>query len=128
MFSYSDSGLRPASAAARRRLYLFSPLPPQRNGLADYIVEYLPMLAGDFDLCLVAEGGRSAEAAASMAGSPFRVIDEAGFLATPTTHPSGDELLLVPRSLSVFKLSAGSQEHARTTSWKLHPRTRQSEQ
>jgi len=45
--------------------------------------------------------------------------DEAGFLAQPTTHPSGDELPLDPRSMSVFKLSAGSQEHARATSWKL---------
>jgi glycogen operon protein len=53
-----------------------------------------------------------------------RLIDtaeEAGFLASPTTHPSGDELPLEPRSMSVFKLSAGSQEHARTTSWKLRP-------
>lgn len=81
MFSYSDSGLRPVSAGPRRRLYLFSPLPPQRNGLADYIVEYLPMLASDFDLCLVAEGGRSPAAAASLAGSPFSVVDEAVFLA-----------------------------------------------
>lgn len=86
MFSYSDSGLRPASGSgpavgARRRLYLFSPLPPQRNGLADYIVEYLPMLAADFDLCLVAESGRAGAAAASFAGSPFSVLDEAVFLA-----------------------------------------------
>jgi hypothetical protein len=44
--------------------------------------------------------------------------DEAGFLAAPTTHGSGDDIVLVPRSMSVFKLSAGSQEHARTTSWK----------
>jgi glycogen operon protein len=53
-----------------------------------------------------------------------RLIDtdhEGGFLAQPTTHQSGDELPLVPRSMSVFKLSAGSQEHARTTSWKLRP-------
>jgi glycogen operon protein len=53
-----------------------------------------------------------------------RVIDtddEAGFLAQPTTHHSGDELPLVARSMSVFKLSAGSQEHARATSWKLRP-------
>ena len=47
--------------------------------------------------------------------------DEAGFPAQPTTHPSGDELPLEPRSMSVFKLSAGSQEHARATSWKLRP-------
>jgi len=51
-----------------------------------------------------------------------RVIDtndEAGFLTTPTTHASGDVIELVPRSTSVFKLTAGSQEHARTTSWTL---------
>ncbi|EDY17538.1 glycogen debranching enzyme GlgX [Chthoniobacter flavus Ellin428] len=47
--------------------------------------------------------------------------DEAGFVAQPTTHPSGDELPLEPRSMSVFKLTAGSQEHARTPSWKLRP-------
>jgi glycogen operon protein len=47
--------------------------------------------------------------------------DEAGFLPNPTTHPSGDELAIEPRSMSVFKLSAGSQEHARATSWKLRP-------
>ncbi|HSI10606.1 MAG TPA: glycogen debranching protein GlgX [Chthoniobacter sp.] len=45
--------------------------------------------------------------------------DEVGFVAQPSTHPSGDELPLDPRSMSVFKLSAGSQEHARATSWKL---------
>lgn len=54
--------------------------------------------------------------------------DEAGFLAQPTTHPSGDEVPLEPRSMSVFKLSAGSQEHARTTSWKLRPPVKPQEQ
>jgi hypothetical protein len=54
--------------------------------------------------------------------------DEAGFLSAPTTHNSGDELLLVPRSASVLKLSAGSQEHARTTAWNLRPQKRPQEQ
>ena len=56
-----------------------------------------------------------------------RVIDtedEAGFLAKPTAHHSGEEVELVPRSVSVFKLSAGSQEEARTTSWKLRAQPR----
>jgi hypothetical protein len=82
--SYVDPGVRPASAVSaggRRRLYVFSPLPPQRNGLADYIVEYLPMLADDFDLCLVAESGRGSAAAVQFPGAPFQVIDEAVFLA-----------------------------------------------
>ncbi len=51
-----------------------------------------------------------------------RVIDtadEAGFMAKSTAHHSGEEVELVPRSVSVFKLSAGSQDAARTTSWKL---------
>lgn len=84
MSSYAEPEVRslPATTAgARRRLYLFSPLPPQRNGLADYIVEYLPMLADDFELCLVAEAGRGAAAAAQFPGAPFQVIDEAVFLA-----------------------------------------------
>lgn len=83
-YAYADTGLRPTSAApagGRRRLYLFSPLPPQRNGLADYIAEYLPMLAADFDLCLVAESGRAAAAATGLAGLPLKVLDEAAFLA-----------------------------------------------
>ncbi|MFZ5550258.1 MAG: hypothetical protein ACOZJX_16300 [Pseudomonadota bacterium] len=88
MLTFADTGIRSApplpSAApgGRRRLYLFSPLPPQRNGLADYIVEYLPMLAADFDLCLVAESGRAGAAAAHFAGAPFKVMDEAVFLAS----------------------------------------------
>ncbi len=44
--------------------------------------------------------------------------DEAGFLGSPTAHSGGDEVPLTPRSMSVFKLAAGSQEHARTSAWK----------
>jgi glycogen operon protein len=44
--------------------------------------------------------------------------DEAGFLASTTMHAAGDELALIARSLAVFKLSHGSQEQARTSSWK----------
>jgi hypothetical protein len=62
-------------------LYLFSPLPPQRNGLADYIVEYLDLLAKDFDLWLVAENGSARAVAAHFAGRAFAVIDEACFAA-----------------------------------------------
>jgi isoamylase len=47
--------------------------------------------------------------------------DEAGFLGTPTKHSAGDELELVPRSMSVFKLGEGSQEQARSSSWKQRP-------
>jgi hypothetical protein len=64
---------------------VFSPLPPQRNGLADYLLEYLPALSRDFDLCLVAEAGsRDAvrEALARMPGlETLSVIDEMQFLA-----------------------------------------------
>ena len=44
--------------------------------------------------------------------------DEAGFLATASTHDGGSAVELTPRSLAVFKLAAGSQEHARTSAWK----------
>ena len=47
--------------------------------------------------------------------------DEAGFLEKPTEHLAGDELELVPRSVSVFKLGEGSQEQARSSSWKQRP-------
>jgi hypothetical protein len=66
----------------RRRLYLFSPLPPQRNGLADYIVEYLPYLTTQFDVYLVSESGLAAGARQALAHVPaLTVIDEAHFLA-----------------------------------------------
>lgn len=76
---------RPRTGSARRRLYLFTPLPPQRNGLADYILEYVALLAKDHDLSLVAEAGTTRAARAAMAALPlqadFEVIDEAVFMA-----------------------------------------------
>ena len=68
-------------AVARPRLYLLSPLPPQRNGLADYIEQYLEPLARDHELVLVAESGVAPQVAAHFAGRPFEVIDEARFCA-----------------------------------------------
>ena len=44
--------------------------------------------------------------------------DESGFLASTSTQAGGSEVELTPRSLAVFKLTAGSQEHARTSAWK----------
>jgi glycosyltransferase involved in cell wall biosynthesis len=87
MLTSTQAIAQPGAAAGtvapglRRRLYLFSPLPPQRNGLADYIGEYLPLLAADFDLCLVAESGCAANTAAQFSPAPFEVLDEAVFLA-----------------------------------------------
>jgi glycosyltransferase involved in cell wall biosynthesis len=77
-------GAVPARASLRRRplLYVFSPLPPQRNGLADYMAEYLPHLAQDFDLHLVVEAGLQDTVAEHFAGEPsLTVIDEVQFLA-----------------------------------------------
>lgn len=75
----------PAAGSPRRRLYLFSPLPPQRNGLADYILEYVVALARDHDLSLVSESGHTRAARAAMAElklpAEFEVIDEAVFMA-----------------------------------------------
>jgi len=77
---------KPAPGAGRPRLYVFSPLPPQRNGLADYIVEYLTPLAREFDLYVVAESGltRAVEAHfkdAYQGAVPFHVISESVFSA-----------------------------------------------
>jgi glycogen operon protein len=44
--------------------------------------------------------------------------DEAGFLETPTSHAAGEEIELPPRALALLRLSKGSQEEARTASWK----------
>lgn len=71
-----------AANAPRRRLYVASPLPPQRNGLADYIAEYLPLLARDFDLKLVAETAQADAVRAHVAAlGPWPVLDEIDFLA-----------------------------------------------
>lgn len=81
-----DQKSPPPGTAARSRLYLFSPLPPQRNGLADYIVEYLTPLARDFDLYVVAESGLAASVEehfrqAYRSKLPFRVVSESVFEA-----------------------------------------------
>jgi glycogen operon protein len=44
--------------------------------------------------------------------------DEAGFLATPLAMSSGDELELVAYSACALRLTRGSDEHARSASWK----------
>lgn len=72
-----------------RRLFVFSPLPPQPNGLADYLLAYLPALAADFDLTLVAEMDYAAAARAALPG--LHVIDEMAFLAQPPQ--AGDQVL-----------------------------------
>ena len=84
-------GVPPAPQAEKPRLYLLSPLPPQRNGLADYIAEYLEPLARDYRLVLVADSGLAREVANHYAGSPFEVIDEARFSAR---MPDGDARVL----------------------------------
>jgi glycogen operon protein len=43
---------------------------------------------------------------------------ERGFLDQPSSHGAGDELELPGRSMSVLRLSQGSQEEARAASWK----------
>lgn len=57
-------------------------MPPQRNGLVDYMVEYLPWLSQDFDVSVVAASDqRDAVARARPAAAPWAVIGEAEFLA-----------------------------------------------
>jgi glycogen operon protein len=43
---------------------------------------------------------------------------ESGFVEPPTTHSSGDELEMAPRSMAVLRLVKGSQEDARNVSWR----------
>src|SRR5579859_6207084 len=50
-------GLSPASDAARPKIVMFTPLPPMRNGIADYSFELLGGLAKQFDITAVAEDG-----------------------------------------------------------------------
>jgi len=49
---------------------------------------------------------------------------EDGFLERTSVHASGDELELIGRSMCVLKLVKGSQEDARTASWKQRQKAR----
>lgn len=70
------------AGATRRSLYVFSPMPPQRNGLADYIVEYLPLLSQDFEVfVVVASDQLGTVARARPAAAGWSVIGEAEFIA-----------------------------------------------
>jgi glycogen operon protein len=44
--------------------------------------------------------------------------EEAGFLKMPLSFASGDELELVGYSLCVLRLTRGSEQQARSASWK----------
>jgi glycosyltransferase involved in cell wall biosynthesis len=74
-------GVPATPPAERPRLYLLSPLAPQRNGLADYIAQYLEPLARDYRLAVVADSGIAKEVAAYYVGASFEVMDEARFCA-----------------------------------------------
>lgn len=70
------------AGSVRRRLYVFTPLAPQRNGLADYIAEYLPWLARDHEVCIVAASDQlDAVRRCRPAAADWSVIGEAEFLA-----------------------------------------------
>lgn len=76
MMGAQSGALRP------RRLYVFSPLPPQRNGLADYLMAYLPRLALEHEVWVVAPSDRADWLrGAQPARAPWQVIDEAEFRA-----------------------------------------------
>ncbi|MEZ0203440.1 hypothetical protein [Ideonella sp.] len=66
---------------ARRRLYVFSPLPPQRNGLADYLVEYLGLLAQDFEVLAVTQARHLLDSQQALTSLPITLISESQFLA-----------------------------------------------
>jgi glycosyltransferase involved in cell wall biosynthesis len=74
-------GASASVSSERPRLYLLSPLAPQRNGLADYIAEYLEPLARDYRLAVVADSGIAKDVAAHYAGASFEVMDEVRFCA-----------------------------------------------
>ena len=74
----------PTPPAERAPLYLFSALPPQRNGLADYIAQYLEPLARDYQLAVVADSTVAKDIAAHYTDAPFEVIGEARFCARYT--------------------------------------------
>lgn len=81
-----------SGARGPRRLYVFSPMPPQRNGLADYLMAYLPRLAAEHEVWVVAASDQApAVQAARPAAAPWRVLDEAGFRAR---QPDPEALVL----------------------------------
>lgn len=68
--------------AARPSLYVFTPLPPQQNGLADYFLAYHKLFAEHYDLAYVAPQalGDQIRATGKLAGA--RVVSELEFAET----------------------------------------------
>jgi len=65
----------------RFRIAHWSPLPPQRSGIADYCAELLPQLAEHFDIELITEGGQPA--AGALAGFRAHPPDQLPSLLAP---------------------------------------------
>ena len=67
----------------RRRLALFSPLPPCRSGIADYNSRFLPLLARHFDIDLYVDGYVVSDDAIA---ASYRVFNAADFSSTASAY------------------------------------------
>jgi len=62
----------------RRRIAMFTPLPPSRSGIADYNANFLPFLARHLDIDLYVDGRKVADDALT---ASFRIFDAGDFAA-----------------------------------------------
>ena len=67
----------------RRRLAVFTPLPPCRSGIADYSARFLPFLARHFDIDVYVDGYAVADEALNAA---FRVFEARDFEAAAAAY------------------------------------------
>lgn len=72
------------------RLFVVSPLPPTRSGIADYVVELAPHLAQHFELVHVIDDDAPEP---SGPAREFEVVRASKFLASPASFPEPPRLL-----------------------------------
>jgi glycosyltransferase involved in cell wall biosynthesis len=80
-----EAGTRAAATGwiKRKRLAIFTPLPPCRSGIADYNALFLPFLAEHFDIDLYVDGYKVSDVALNAA---FRIFDAKDFRASASAY------------------------------------------
>ncbi len=98
------------------RLNLWSPLPPSPSGIADYVAEALPLLAGRFELTVIVEDAEAVDPTAAGGGL--------WTLRTPATAPEADldlyEIGNSPAHAPAYRAALARPGVVALHEWSLH--------
>jgi glycosyltransferase involved in cell wall biosynthesis len=83
--SKREAGVRAAATGwlERKRIAMFTPLPPCRSGIADYNAGFLPFLAEHLDIDLYVDGYRVSD---EQLNAAFRIFDAKDFRASAAAY------------------------------------------